>query len=109
MGALAEQVAHGILALLVCNTLFYFVIDWFFLRYLRRNYPDVWDSLDRPSLFWNNSIGNGIKTLRYIFSSHHQSAEDRRLSRMVMALRAMNVAQCVLLAIVIYLVMSYDI
>ena len=58
-------------------------INWFTLNYLKKTYPQKWLELGSPSLFWNNSIRNNIRALRFEWSDEHKALKDKFLDKMI--------------------------
>jgi len=52
-----------------------------FLNYLRDNHRAVWESLGSPSLILNNSILNGLKTQKFIFTRAYRKQNDINLTK----------------------------
>jgi hypothetical protein len=63
-------------------------MGWFFL-YLKRAHTQVWIELGSPSLFMNNTIGNGWKVGWFILSGRHKSLADPKLTFAIYAIRLM--------------------
>ncbi len=56
-------------------------------RLLRERHPAIYDSLGRPTLFWNNSIQNGFAVLRFILGGHFKQTNDLELIRLCRFMR----------------------
>ena len=57
-----------------------------FLKILRRSHPDVWRSLGSPSVL-NNTMGNGLATLKYLLRGEFRRLDDREFVRLCETLR----------------------
>lgn len=61
------------------NTAFYFFSLRRLFNLLKEKYPDKFKELGEPSLWWNNSPGNGIRVLRFISSKDPIFSTDKEL------------------------------
>jgi hypothetical protein len=52
------------------------ILHGLFLRRLRREYPEVWESLGRPTLIINNSPRNSLASLKYLFAAQYRELPD---------------------------------
>ena len=59
------------------------VLPCLVLDRLKKKHPQVWRELGSPSLFFNNSISNNIKTMRFIWRNEHRYLNDQYLNQIV--------------------------
>jgi hypothetical protein len=64
-----------------------FVLQHRFLSRLRTRHAQTWEALGRPTLFLNNSIGNSLAVLRFLWRREYQSLGDHRSVRLASFLR----------------------
>jgi len=68
------------------------VLHGFFLRRLRQKYPNVWESLGRPTLIMNNSPRNSLASLKYLFTAQYRELPDQSFVRYCDFLRIFDLA-----------------
>jgi len=59
-------------------------------RMLRDRHPAVYESLGRPTLFWNNSMKNSFAVLRFILGGHFRETGDPAVIRLCQFIRAFS-------------------
>ena len=52
------------------------------LKRLEEKHFGTWDELGKPSLFLNNSIGNGLNVLTFLFKRKYLKLNDEILAKM---------------------------
>jgi hypothetical protein len=57
-------------------------------RILRERHPAVYDSLGRPTLFWNNSMKNSFMMLEFILRGRFKETHDPEVIRLCRFIRA---------------------
>jgi hypothetical protein len=62
------------------------------LRLLRERHPAVYDSLGRPTLFWNNSMKNSFAVLAFILGGRFRETHDSEVIRLGRFLRVFSYA-----------------
>jgi hypothetical protein len=77
------------------------VVVWFVLVarlhwLLRRRQPEVFDSLGRPTLILNNTVGNGWAFLRFLLGGHFRKIDDPAIVRLCRFMRVFFFVYCVL-------------
>ena len=68
------------------------ILHGLFLRRLRREHPEVWESLGRPTLIMNNSPRNSLASLKYLFTAQYRDLPDQRFVRYCDLLRIFDLA-----------------
>lgn len=61
----------------------------YFMKYLERVHRDTWLELGSPSIILNNSIQNGLLTLRFLFSGRYRTLNDPKLAKLVWGIRTL--------------------
>jgi hypothetical protein len=69
-------------AVLMVAVLIWFVLVSMLYRLLRESHAAVFESLGSPSLFLNNTIKNGLLTLKFLATGSFRELGDRRLTRL---------------------------
>ena len=69
-------------ATLVLSVLVWFVLISRLHRILRTRHSETYDRLGRPTLFLNNSVQNGIATIRFLLGGHFRQLNDPELLRL---------------------------
>lgn len=76
------------------------------LKLLRRSHREVWNKLGSPSLVQHNTVGNGVETLRFIWSRGHRSLNNPALDQLVRRERMLHVIQGGILLLALSLMVS---
>jgi hypothetical protein len=63
------------------DTALYFIFLRKLFNLLKNKYPEKYKELGEPSLWWNNSPRNGVRTLRFISSKDPLFESDKELLR----------------------------
>ena len=58
-----------------------------FLQRLRQKYPQIWESLGRPTMVLNNTIRNSFAAQRFLRRREYESLGDPRFSKFCNILR----------------------
>ena len=74
-----------------------------FLRELKKRHGAVWRRLGEPSLFLNNSIRNGLRTLKFRWSSEATSDLGVRFRRLTLTLRVIDVVYLLVFVAIVWL------
>lgn len=74
-----------------------------FLHELRTRHAEVWRGLGEPSLFLNNSIRNGLRTLKFKWSSEATRGLGPRFRRLTMTLRVIDVSYVLVFIAIVWL------
>lgn len=69
--------------------------------YLKKNFPDEWERLGKPDVFFNNNADNTIKSLRYVWSGRHKD-QARTASLYVYLVRVVWCLAVVLLGLLTF-------
>jgi predicted RND superfamily exporter protein len=72
--------------------LIYLAVVGAFMNYLKRAHRQTWIELGSPSIILNNSIMNGLQTIRFIFGNRYKALNDRVLNQFVWTIRALFLA-----------------
>ncbi len=75
-----------------------------FLEALRERHPAAWEELGSPTLIWNNSIANSLRSQRFLWASRYIGLEDAELNRLASALKVVSVLYAVIFAFLIWAV-----
>jgi len=73
-----------------------FILHCVFLSRLRTRHPQTWEALERPALFLNNSIGNGVAVQRFLWQRKYRELGDEQFVRFADFLRLYYAAYTVL-------------
>jgi hypothetical protein len=65
---------------------------------LQSAHPEQYERLGSPTLFLNNSISNGLKTMRFLWSRRYRELGDPKLSRLCRIIIVINVIYFILFA-----------
>lgn len=66
---------------LLVNSVYFFLLRKIFIL-LKTKYPEKYKELGEPSLFWNNSIRNGVRVLKFLFSNDPIILKDTSLLKL---------------------------
>jgi len=80
-----SEVFYPIAALLMAHL----ATRYFFMRHLRRNHQETWESLGSPSLFLNNTPMTNLRVAWFLLTGRHRKLGDPKLSLYVYAIRLM--------------------
>ena len=65
---------------------------------LRSVHPEQYERLGSPTLFLNNSISNGFKTMRFFWSRGYRHLDDPKVTRLCRTIMVINVVYLLLFA-----------
>ncbi len=65
-----------VFGIVVISTFYWFYLCHRMQTYLRERFPSVYEAMGKPSLFMNNSIGNGRKFNRFLFKREWSELDD---------------------------------
>ena len=77
----------------------YLVTVGYFMNYLKRTHYETWLGLGSPSIILNNSIRNGLLTLRFLLSAKYKALNDPKLATLVWGIRALFLLCLVLMLV----------
>lgn len=77
------------------------------LRILREHYPRKWKALGSPSPVLNNSVENGIATIRFIWSKQSDDADDADLKKRILVERVLHVVQAAVLLSALGIILTF--
>ncbi len=60
----------------VASTFYWFYLCHRMQAYLRERFPSVYEAMGKPTLFMNNSIGNGRKFNRFLLKREWSELDD---------------------------------
>jgi len=66
------------------------------LSRLRSRHPLTWEALGRPTLFFNNSIANGLAVQRFLWRREYATLGDSQFSRFAAFLKGYMLAYLLL-------------
>ena len=77
------------------------VVVWFLLLarlhwLMRRRQPEVFDSLGRPTLIFNNTVENGWAFMRFLLGGHFRKIDSPEIVRLCRFMRVFFFAYCAL-------------
>ena len=76
-------------------------LQWRFLSLLRTRHAQTWESLGRPSLFWNNSVANVCAVFQFLWRKDYLALGDPQFAKLAQVLRVYNVAYIILFLCVV--------
>ncbi len=83
---LSPEVANWVLGvhffILMFSVLVWFVLMARLHRILRTRHPQIWNRIGRPTLFLNNTVQNGLVTIRFLLAGHFRELDDPTLVRL---------------------------
>jgi hypothetical protein len=94
-------------AINVGSVIFLTVLNWWFVRRLRRCDPDTYASLGSPS-FWNQSSRQTLRCTRFLFSSEWRRLSDPALVIGYFALRILSCIYLILFLTILVLFLRGD-
>jgi hypothetical protein len=83
-----------------------FVMHNKFLNKLKEKYPNVWESLEKPSLLKNNSPKNNFAVQRYIFKKEYKALDDKNFISFCDSLRRFNIFYLCYFILCIFIVLN---
>src|SRR6266853_7049842 len=78
----------------------WFVLTARLYRLLRTRHPDVYDSLGRPTLIFNNNIRNGWLVTQFLLGGHFEGIEDSETLRLCQFMRIFAVCYLTLVIVI---------
>jgi hypothetical protein len=85
--AVAERLFVGSAAVIMLLTLPGFLLHWAFLRRLRRDHAETWNSLGRPSVVYYGSRLTGTRVMRFVRDRTYLELGDPYLDEVCRAYR----------------------
>ena len=96
-----EGLLGFLFVLLMVGCVLGLILQFSFLGRLRTRHPQAWEALGCPSLFLNNSIGNSVAVLRFIWTRDYRALGDEQFVRFADFLRMYYAAYAILFALVV--------
>jgi len=59
--------------------------------HLQSAHPEQYERLGSPTLFLNNNISNGLKTMRFLWSRRYRDLDDPKLTRVCRSVMVISV------------------
>lgn len=67
-----------VFGLLICLALVGLLINRYFYKKLKTEYPEIYESLGKPSVFLNNSIKNSLLVNKFILLRKYKNLPDKK-------------------------------
>ena len=107
MTSLQYFVVYGVIALLAATTFAYLAAISVMLSKIRNNHVTTFRALGEPSLFANNTISNGARVVRFLFSREYKNLSDPEVDRIGGVCRTLLIGIPVLLACAVAVALVY--
>lgn len=107
MTPLQYGAVYGTVFVLVAATIIYLIAVSAMLSKLRRNHVATFRDLGEPSLFTNNTMSNGARVVRFVFSREYKNLNDPDIDRIAGTCRALLIGIPVLLGCALIFAFAY--
>ena len=80
-----------VLTLIALAAVWLVLVSWLF-RHLRKHHTATYEAMGFPSLFWNNSIRNNWRFLKFLFGSKWRALGDPTVAKACRLIRLFLIA-----------------
>jgi hypothetical protein len=86
-----QLIAVGIVVIMAISGLSSFILSGRVLALMRERHRDVWKNLGSPTMFLNNSIGNGVRLWLFNVRGGYKRLNDPQLTRLARWMNATSI------------------